>query len=268
MHALLLLIALSVEPQAATPSSVASPVPNASPSPSPDDLMKHLSVGASVSNASSTTATKPYIDVEADFPVAIQTTKAYPPIRIRVETQLGGTAAQTGVPLANQLAAGDLSGFYSVSFQGSAHYVVGNSASARSTVSFQAGVSSVLGSGPVQPTTANPGHAEFCFGFWKKDHSASFNVCPVGVSNEVGDPSTVGRVDGRVTIGGSVPLRFQVSVIYPYGNAPSNWYSVGTVHNVLTTVAVSYDFDKVVQAPNSPSPSASYRPWHHAAPTV
>jgi len=221
----------------------------------PDGFDKHLSVGGSVSNAQSTTAVEPYVDVLANLPLSgWNRSKAsdYPKLRLEMEAQLVATSAPSGSQVASGVSPlANLSAFKSISFQGSVHWVFANSGSARETVFVQGGASSVLGSGPTQPTTANPGHVDFCLGVSKKNHTASASACPLSFTNEIGDPATAGRASGRVTVGGSLPIRFGIDVIYPYGNAPSNFYAVNQIHNVLTIVSVSYDFDKVAAATSS-----------------
>lgn len=202
-----------------------------------DPLNVSIIAGAALSAASGTpgsNATTPFIDVLADFPAIVgsgPTLRA--PLRIQLEGYFSGSPGQT-------VAVEDIKTFKAVSFDAGVHRVFGDTADGRATVSLSGGVTSRLDN---QAQTKNPGHGEACVGFWRKDHTASFNFCPIGFSNEVGDPATVGRADGRVTIKNA--LRLQLSVIVPYANAPSNWYVANTSHNITASVSIGADLDHI-----------------------
>lgn len=184
-----------------------------------------VTTGASITNQETTNKVRPYASVLADFPVVIGDEEK---IRARVEGVYSGDVAATNVDLTN------LQSIDAVKFDAGFHYTIGHTDTARTSISLSGGVSSRLSN---QTIVKNPGHGELCFGIFRKDQSASFNVCPIGISGETGDQATVGRIDGQINILNDVRLR--TSVIIPYGNGPSNALYYNQVHNVTTTVSVS-----------------------------
>lgn len=200
-----------------------------------DGLNVSVALGASVSAASGGkvgNAVTPFADVLADFPVIVKD-KEDQRFRVQLEGLFAGQPGQS-------INLSDLTTFNTVTFNGGFHFVLGKTSTARSTVSVSGGVSARLSSEAKEET---PAHMEACIGMWQKDHTASFNFCPVGFSSEVGDAATVGRADGRVTIKNA--LRLQIAIIYPYANAPSNYWQSGTKHNVTAIVSISADMDHI-----------------------
>jgi hypothetical protein len=234
-------------------------------------------VGASFTNTQSTTATTPFVDVQVDLPVALggtkAGTKASTPVRLQAESVFSGSPSQTEPSALSPLTPESLGTFAGISFQASIHYVIGMNGGTRTTVSIQGGGTSRFATGALQPATQNPGHGDVCVGLYRVDHQYSFSFCPLSFTNEVGDPATASRADGRVTINNAI--RLQVSVVYPWANAPSNWYAVNTVHNIMTTAAVAVDVDHVLNPPAastsntvSPAAQAMWDSHKHAPPTL